>query len=419
MNQDFIYVSGEMEGVVKLILKAAMSTATVLLTGESGTGKEKLAQLLHQYSIRSAQPFVAFNCAALPESLLESELFGIKKGAYTSAEKDRKGLIETANGGTLFIDEIGDLPSSAQMKLLRFLQERMFTPLGGTTPMKVDVRIVTATNKEPENLIREGTFREDLYYRLNVIRIHIPPIRHRRSDIRPLVEYFVDYFSKQNKKLIRGISADAWKKILRYTWYGNVREIKNIVERAVVLSNDELLSLEDFQFGETEFKSNQTTEFDTRKHLSKQTLSETPSHEIETRTNPIVETTLHKDDDNQPNLDYEAIKGIVHQLIQKQLSLLKLKDLEPLTVLRYTIESKCRNESPQWNNEIELHLLTRLFEMEWVFRAIIRANGNKSKAATLLKMSEKNIRDRIKKWQNEFGFELTNDDTDCHSDYVE
>jgi Nif-specific regulatory protein len=230
--------SSGMQQVYDLIQQVAKSDTTVLIRGESGVGKELVAHAIHYNSHRAAKPFVKVNCAALPESVIESELFGHEKGAFTGALNQRKGRFELAHGGTIFLDEIGDLSPKMQIGLLRVLQEREFERVGGTETFKVDVRVIAATNRDLEKLMMEETFRQDLYYRLNVFPIHIPPLRNRRVDILDLANYFVEKYSKANGKDIRRISGPAIDMLVGYRWPGNVRELENCIERAVLLSND-------------------------------------------------------------------------------------------------------------------------------------------------------------------------------------
>lgn len=244
-----IYKSPEVAEVVNLAGRVAPSKAAVLLLGESGTGKELLARLIHSLSPRSSKPLVTVNCAALPESLVESELFGHERGAFTGAIQRRIGVFEQADGGTLFLDEIGDLSPTVQVKLLRFLQEGEFQRLGGSGTLRSDVRIISATHKDLEACIRDGTFREDLFYRLNVVTIHIPPLRERREDIRPLVEHFLERYARENGKKIQGLSKEAMDLLVRYDYPGNVRELENIVERAVVITRGSVIQSEDLPFG--------------------------------------------------------------------------------------------------------------------------------------------------------------------------
>ncbi|MBI5645915.1 MAG: sigma-54-dependent Fis family transcriptional regulator [Ignavibacteriae bacterium] len=243
--ESIVSVSGEMEHVLNTAGRVAPSTAPVLVRGESGTGKELVARAIHIASTRNAQPLVVVNCAALPESLFESELFGHEKGAFTGAEKQRIGKFEQANGGTLFIDEVGDIPLPLQVKLLRAIQFGRIERLGGSESLDLDVRIVAATNRNLEEMIREGTFREDLYYRLNVVPIVIPPLRQRRADIAPLAQAFVEKYARANNKHVTALSREAMDALVQYSYPGNVRELENIVQRAVVLARDEILRVAD------------------------------------------------------------------------------------------------------------------------------------------------------------------------------
>jgi DNA-binding NtrC family response regulator len=227
--------SEKMKEAAETARKAAASKATVLLLGESGTGKEIFARAIHSWSERKSQPFVAINCVGLSKELLESELFGHEKGSFTGADQLKKGKMELANGGTVFLDEIGDVSQELQTKLLRFLQEREFDRVGGVKPIHVDVRIVAATNRALEIAVKEGHFREDLYHRLNVVPITLPPLRERREDIPALALHFLQRFAKEVKKSLSGISEEALGKLSAYDWPGNVRELANVIERAVVL----------------------------------------------------------------------------------------------------------------------------------------------------------------------------------------
>jgi DNA-binding NtrC family response regulator len=238
--------SPEMLEVFKTVRQVAPSTASVLLLGESGTGKELVAQALHENGTRRHKPFVKVSCASLPETLLESELFGHEKGAFTGAVYTRAGRFEAAEGGTLFLDEIGDISPGVQVKLLRFLEEHEFERVGGNRTFRVDVRVVAATHRDLEKKIAEGSFREDLYYRLNVIEIHIPQLRERSGDIPVLAHHFLHKYAQANKKDVRGFSDEALALLLRHRWPGNVRELENAIERAVVLTNESVLSPFDF-----------------------------------------------------------------------------------------------------------------------------------------------------------------------------
>jgi Nif-specific regulatory protein len=233
--------SKAMEEVYRHIAQVSSSDTTVLLRGESGTGKELVAHAIHYASPRAAKPIIKVNCAALPEGVIESELFGHEKGAFTGAVAARKGRFELAQGGTLFLDEIGDLSPAMQIKLLRVLQEREFERVGGTATIKADVRLIAATNRNLEELIEKEIFRQDLYYRLNVFPIHIPPLRERRTDILLLADYFAERYSRQTRKNVRRISTPAIDMLMAYHWPGNVRELENCIERAVLLSDDSVI----------------------------------------------------------------------------------------------------------------------------------------------------------------------------------
>jgi two-component system, NtrC family, response regulator AtoC len=242
---NIICVSRHMQNILEMMDKVARSeAATVLIQGESGTGKELVAKWLHYKSSRAEKPFVAINCAAVPATLLESELFGHEKGAFTDAKATKKGLFELADGGTVFLDEIGDMEMGMQAKLLRFLEDRTFRRIGGSKVIPVDVRIISATNKDLLKAIETKEFRNDLYYRLQVIPIFLPALRERRDDILPLARYFIDAYSKEFNKRTKGISPAAEKLILEYNWPGNIREVKNVIERAIILGNEEMLAVD-------------------------------------------------------------------------------------------------------------------------------------------------------------------------------
>jgi DNA-binding NtrC family response regulator len=245
LDDEIIGASAEMERVKKMILKVAGSSSTVLIRGESGTGKEKVARAIHSASPRANAVFQAVNCAALNENLLESELFGHEKGSFTGAVAQKKGLFETASSGTLFLDEIGDVSPGMQVKLLRALQEREVTRVGGTRPIQVDVRVLAATNRDLEAMVKDGRFREDLYYRLNVIPIQIPPLRERRDDIPPLVDYFIAKHAHEAGVRIKGLTPEARRLILDYSWPGNVRQLESAVERAILLAETDRIDVED------------------------------------------------------------------------------------------------------------------------------------------------------------------------------
>ncbi|WP_303722160.1 sigma-54 dependent transcriptional regulator [Malonomonas rubra] len=251
--------SDEQRHVLEMVRKIAKSDAgTVLIQGESGTGKELVAKAIHYEGSRADKPFMAINCAAVPETLLESELMGHEKGAFTDAKSQKKGLFEMADGGTVFLDEIGDMPQGIQAKLLRVLEDRAFRRVGGTKDVHVDVRIISATNKDLLEAIKEKNFRNDLYYRLQVIPIFLTPLRERRTDILPLARYFINQFNKEFGKSVKDISENAKRFLFEYDWPGNVRELKNVIERAIILENDEVMRLE---------------------HLPRELVSQAPSNE--------------------------------------------------------------------------------------------------------------------------------------------
>ena len=245
--RDLISKSAPMQAVFDLARTAARSQSTILITGESGTGKELLARAIHAESQRSDGPFVAISCAALTESLLESELFGHEKGAFTGAVARRKGTFEAADGGTLFLDEIGDISPKLQVDLLRVLETRTFARVGGVDTLTVDVRVVAATNKDLVRAVAAGTFRDDLYYRLNVIPIALPPLRDRREDIPLLVDHFVERITAEQGRHIDGVARDAMARLMEYAWPGNVRELRNQVERAIVVAPGPMLHVDDFK----------------------------------------------------------------------------------------------------------------------------------------------------------------------------
>ena len=239
--ENIIGFSPQMQGVYRLIAKCAPTNATVLITGESGTGKEMVARAIHYNSLRKDEPFVPVDCTALSENLLESELFGHVKGAFTGAVANKRGMFEVANNGTLFLDELGNIPLSTQAKLLRVLQEREFRAVGDTRVHTTNVRVLAATNKDPRAMVEEGTFREDLYYRINVFPIHIPPLRERRDDIPALAFHFLKHFSEELERPMPKFSDGAMSMLMTYDWPGNVRELQNTIHRAVILSSDDMI----------------------------------------------------------------------------------------------------------------------------------------------------------------------------------
>jgi transcriptional regulator with GAF, ATPase, and Fis domain len=243
--------SGALANVLNVVKRVAKSNTTVLVRGETGTGKELIAGAVHHSSQRASRSFIKVNCAALQENLLESELFGHEKGAFTGADKQRIGRFEQADGGTLFLDEIGDMSPNTQAKILRVLQEHEFERLGGTRTLKVDVRLIAATNRDLPTMVDAGSFREDLFYRLNVVTIEMPPLRERKEDVGALANFFIRRFSGELKKKMDGLSPDALKLLMRYHWPGNIRELENAIERAILLADGVQISATDLRLGET------------------------------------------------------------------------------------------------------------------------------------------------------------------------
>jgi len=242
-KREIVADSALMRDVLNFVRRVALSEATtVLIEGENGTGKDLIAKTLHHQSVRQAEPFIAINCAAIPETLLESELFGYEKGAFTDARAQKKGIFELADKGTLFLDEIGEIPMMLQAKLLRVLEEQNFRRLGGLKDINVDLRVVAATNKNLREAVKESAFRQDLYFRLNVIHIVIPPLRERREDIPPLANFFVQHYNKKFKRQIQGVAAETMRLLVNYDWPGNVRELRNSIERAMILEDSSFIT---------------------------------------------------------------------------------------------------------------------------------------------------------------------------------
>jgi len=282
--------SSKMEEVLSVASRVADSKASVLITGENGTGKEVLAKSIHYLSGRKEKPFIAINIPALSENLLESELFGHEKGSFTGADKMKKGRFELADGGTLFLDEVGDIPSSVQVKLLRVLQEHQFERVGGTEIIESDVRIISATNQDLGKKIKDGTFREDLFYRLNVVSIHIPSLRERKDDILPLIESFLEKYSEENNKKNLEFSKEAIDHLMKYNFPGNVRELENIVERAVVLTRGNVITVDDLPMNIKGFKE--------EKYLPP-TGEETLTEQVEALEKKLIYDALQQSSGNQ------------------------------------------------------------------------------------------------------------------------
>ena len=285
--------SHQIKEVLKLVERVAGSPTTILITGESGTGKELIAQLIHKLSLRKNEPFIRINCAAVPETLLESEFFGYEKGAFTGAIHSKPGRFELADKGTLFLDEIGEISREMQVKLLRMLQEREFERVGGLKTIRVDVRLVVATNLDLEKAVQEGRFRQDLFYRLNVVRIHLPPLRERPLDIPPLIEHFMREFSNRLNRSIKGISAEAIEMLCRYQWPGNIRELENVMERAVLLCPDSLLTARDFDLCSLTAHDGDSTFTGAPSHFK-----DTIAHETEKLEKRLLESALEESGGN-------------------------------------------------------------------------------------------------------------------------
>ena len=252
---DWVGESEGMREIERLVLKVAPTPSTILITGESGTGKEVIARNIHRFSKRKDGPFTPINLGGIPETLLESELFGYEKGAFTGADRRKEGLFELASGGTLFLDEIGEMPVHLQVKLLRVLQEKRIQRLGGSQTIPIDVRIIAATNRNLEDRVRDGAFREDLFYRLNVIRIEVPPLRERPGDIPLLAGYFIQKFDRELGRTVKGLTPGAVRALQSYDFRGNVRELENLMERALILSENEYLDVQDFAIPRADGKS--------------------------------------------------------------------------------------------------------------------------------------------------------------------
>ena len=258
-----------MQDIFSMIRKIATTDAPVLIIGESGTGKELVARAVHRQGLRATGPCIPINCSAIPENLIESELFGHEKGTFTGAHAQRKGRFEMAEGGTLFLDEIGELPTMLQVKLLRFLQEKTIERIGGRQQIEVDTRVLAATNRNLEEAIKNGSFREDLYYRLNVLRINLPPLRDRQTDILLLAKTFLDRYCQEHRKKIKGFSDQAINAIEGYAWPGNVRELENRVKRAVIMSDGKKISLEDLEMESLDIETKRMTLKDAREDVEK------------------------------------------------------------------------------------------------------------------------------------------------------
>ena len=292
--EKIIYASEVMKKIIGIAKKVSFSDSPVLITGPTGVGKELIARYIHENSQRKEQPFISIHCAAIPETLFESELFGYEKGAFTNAFKSKKGKIEIAGSGTIFLDEIGEIPLNIQVKLLRFIEEKKFSRLGSNEIIESDVRIISATSKNLEEEIKRGNFREDLFYRLSVVPIKIPPLKERKEDIIPLLEYYIDLYSKKYRTKIKKISEKAKEVFLNYEWPGNVRELKNLIERIFVLNpQNDIINIEDlpeeFKVRKKDFISLKEEVEDFEKNLIKRALEE--NNYNQTKTAIFLRTT--------------------------------------------------------------------------------------------------------------------------------
>ena len=311
--EKIIYKSAQMVELINMASRVSSSRASILIQGESGTGKELLARLIHQLSPRLHKPIVVVNCGALQENLLESELFGHEKGSYTGASSRRIGRFEEADGGTLFLDEIGELSPSIQVKLLRFLQEREISRLGSNINIAVDVRIISATNRDLETQVKEGSFREDLFYRLKVVAISLPPLRERKEDLPALLDHFMEKFARENGRNIQGMTAEARDLLLKYDYPGNVRELVNIMERAVVIARDNYITVSDLPF-----KSDSFTE------SSGKRLSGSLRDSLEELEKHLISEALTKAADNQSKA--AEILGMSERMLRYKLKKYDLKN---------------------------------------------------------------------------------------------
>jgi DNA-binding NtrC family response regulator len=312
-QEQIIFKSAKMAELINLASRIADSKASVLVQGESGTGKELFARLIHTLSSRSHKPLITVNCGALPESVIESELFGHEKGAFTGAHQRRIGRFEQADGGSLFLDEIGELSPVVQVKLLRFLQEGEYQRVGGNQTLQADVRTISATNRDAEEEVRKGGFREDLFFRLNVITMKIPPLRERREDIPMLVDHFLRGYARENRKKVEGISREAKDLLMKYDYPGNVRELENIMERAVVICRGSLISTEDLPFKSQELKHAPVADEKER----------TLRRNIETLERELIEEALEAAGGNQTHA--AAALGLSERMLRYKLKKYRLK----------------------------------------------------------------------------------------------
>jgi len=378
---------GESEAVREVIVavrQMAPVSSTVLIEGESGTGKELVARAIHKLSPRRSKAFIAVNVGALPETLLESELFGHEKGAFTGAAERRIGRFELASGGTLFLDEIGDIPPSTQVKLLRVLEEREVTRVGGTSAIPVDVRVVTATNRPLREAVQRGTFRADLYYRLNVLRVYLPPLRERRADIPLLVRRFVQEFAEEHSREFHGISADALQALVDYSWPGNVRELRNLIESMVVLATGREIGLEDIPKAIREGGSDRLLPVPMGQILREESRAE--GRELEFIVRSLVEVKLQLEELRR-RVDDERAARVAMPGLGYGGALGSGSGIEPPAA---PAESSLPIKSGMTMAEIERTA---------ILNALRETQGNRRKAAELLDIGERTLYRKLKEYQ--------------------
>jgi|YNPMSStandDraft_2_1061718.scaffolds.fasta_scaffold00233_19 transcriptional regulator with PAS, ATPase and Fis domain len=361
-----ISVSKEIKELVDIAAQLAKSDVTVLLIGESGVGKELFASLIHNESKRKDKPFIRVNCGAIPEGIIESELFGHKKGAFTSAIESRKGYFELADKGTIFLDEIGDLPLTTQVKLLRVLENKEFMPVGAETVVKVDVRVIAATNKDLQKEVQNRRFREDLFFRLKAVTLVIPPLRKRKADIPLLIDHFLEMLSQKNKTERPVIESEAMDYLLEYEWPGNIRELKNAMESAFALSKDGTISLD---------------------IISKIVQPTSIYDEKESKNLPAL-INLHKEKENGENID---MRMIFKALVDIKKNLMELKE--------FAMMSQNLNNEQNFSSEQLASMKT--IEKEAIKRTLEAVKYNKRKAAAILKISPRTLYRKIKEYDLE------------------
>lgn len=359
--------STELKRIAEAIMQAAPTVITVLLTGESGTGKELIARAIHKNSLRETKPFVAANCGALAEGVLESELFGHEKGAFTGAISRRAGLFERADKGTIFLDEITEIPLQTQVKLLRVLEERSFLRVGGTEDINVDVRVISATNRDIDSMVRDGSFRADLYYRICVVKIDVPPLRERTKDIPLLVYDFIQKLNQQSERKITGVSDEAMELLLRYHWPGNVRELKNFLESMLVLAPNRIIEGKDVRgYVEKQFESQRT---------------------LPVITGKSVQTAEHE-------LIYQALLGLRKEITELRRAIIGVKELKPED--RVDVSSEWGREVKP--GEVEQNLSMEDVEKELIEKTLRNVGGNRKKAAKILGIGERTLYRKIDRY---------------------